>query len=199
LSLLGQAAGMFAVTNIDDLLLLAVYFGQVAGHRAAAWRIVLGQYAGFLAILVASVLGALGAGLLPEAVIPYLGLLPLLLGIRAGWRVWRERHDPDGDRPGEPAGPAGPGIWQVAAVTFANGGDNIGVYVPVFAVAGAGGMAVYATVFLIGVAVWCAAGWLLATRPLIARALSRWGHLVLPVVLIAIGLVILIEGGAVGR
>jgi len=47
--------------------------------------------------------------------------------------------------------------------------------------------------------VWCAAGWLLATRPLIARALSRWGHLVLPVVLIAIGLVILIEGGAFGR
>lgn len=198
LSLLGQAAGMFAVTNIDDLLLLAVYFGQNAGHRAAAWRVVIGQYTGFLAILAASVLGALGAGLLPDAAVPYLGLLPLLLGIRAGWTVWRDRREPDTDEAEEPGTMAGPGIWQVAAVTFANGGDNIGVYVPVFAVAGIGGMIVYAIVFLIGVAVWCAAGWFLATRPLIAKALSRWGHLILPLVLIAIGLVILIEGGAFG-
>ncbi|HKR50545.1 MAG TPA: cadmium resistance transporter, partial [Pseudonocardiaceae bacterium] len=129
LSLLGQAAGMFAVTNIDDMLVLAVFFGQVSGQKVGAWRIVIGQYAGFVAILVASVFGALGAGLLPDAVIPYLGLLPLLLGIRAGWKVWRERHEPDSDNADEPGGTAGPGIWQVAAVTFANGGDNIGVYV----------------------------------------------------------------------
>ncbi|GID92741.1 cadmium resistance transporter [Amorphoplanes digitatis] len=198
LSVLGQAAVMFAVTNIDDMLLLAVYFGRTAGHHAAARRIVIGQYAGFLAILAASVLGALGAGLLPDAAIPYLGLLPLLLGIRAAWTVWRERHEPDDDGAREPGDAAGPGVWQVAAVTFANGGDNIGVYVPVFAVAGIAGMTVYATVFLIGVAVWCAAGWFLATRPPVAKTLSRWGHLILPVVLIAIGLVILIEGGAFG-
>ena len=35
----------------------------------------------------------------------------------------------------------------IAAVTLANGGDNIGVYVPVFAVAGASGMTVYVVVF----------------------------------------------------
>jgi cadmium resistance protein CadD (predicted permease) len=66
----------------------------------------------------------------------------------------------------------------------------------VFAVAGIGGMTGYAIVFLIGVAVWCATGWFLATRPPVAQALSRWGHLILPVVLIAIGMVILIDGGA---
>nr|WP_306856053.1 hypothetical protein [Amycolatopsis roodepoortensis] len=36
---------------------------------------------------------------------------------------------------------------EVAAVTFANGGDNIGVYVPVLAAAGLGGMSVYVAVF----------------------------------------------------
>ncbi|GAB3398409.1 hypothetical protein GCM10027360_94470 [Amycolatopsis echigonensis] len=89
-------------------------------------------------------------------------------------------------------------MLAVAAVTFANGGDNIGVYIPVFAVAGSGGLAVYAVVFLVLVAVWCAAGRFFATRPVVARALSRWGHVVLPVVLIAIGLLILIGGGAFG-
>jgi cadmium resistance protein CadD (predicted permease) len=53
LSVLGQATGMFAVTNIDDMLVLAVFFGQAAGQQAAARRVVLGQYAGFLATLMA--------------------------------------------------------------------------------------------------------------------------------------------------
>ncbi|GAA2485969.1 cadmium resistance transporter [Winogradskya humida] len=210
LSLLGQAAGMFAVTNIDDLLILAVFFGRATGSRA--WRIVAGQYLGFLGILVVSVVGAFGAGLLPEAVIPYLGLLPLFLGLRAARSAWRTRHDDETGDAGPGAGDSGdagpgagdsgvdgpgekvPGPLQVAAVTFANGGDNIGVYVPVFTVAGLGGMTIYAGVFLVGVAVWCAAGWFLATRPPVARALSRWGHIVLPVVLIGIGMVILVEG-----
>jgi cadmium resistance protein CadD (predicted permease) len=140
-----------------------------------------------------------GVGLPPEKVIPYLGLLPLLLGVRAGWNVWRERRRGEVDQDRADTGPSnGPGAWQVAAVTLANGGDNIGVYVPVFAVAGVGEMTAYVLVFLAGVAVWCAVGWFLATRPLIARTLSRWGHLILPVVLVGIGLVILIQGGAFG-
>ncbi|MEV4705477.1 cadmium resistance transporter [Actinoplanes sp. NPDC049316] len=188
---------MFAVTNIDDILILALFFGQAAGAgRAGAVRVVLGQYLGFIAILAAAVVGALGAGLLPESVIPYLGLLPLLLGLRAAWRAWRDRRNGDDDT--DTATPGGPGILQVAAVTLANGGDNIGVYVPVFAVAGTGGMAVYVSVFLIGVGLWCAAGRFFSTRPIIAKALSRWGHILLPVVLIGIGLLILIEGGAFG-
>jgi cadmium resistance protein CadD (predicted permease) len=193
-ALLAQAAGMFAATNVDDLLVLAVFFGQSAG-RTGAWRVVAGQYAGFVVILVASVAGAFGAGLLPERVIPYLGLLPLILGVRAGVNAWRDRG---GDDDGDVHRDGGPGVLQVAAVTFANGGDNIGVYVPVFTVAGPGDMGVYLGVFLVGVAVWCAAGWVLATRPVVARVLSRWGHLILPVVLVGIGLVILIDGGAFG-
>ncbi|MFC0541417.1 cadmium resistance transporter [Kutzneria chonburiensis] len=177
------AVGMFAVTNIDDMLVLAVFFGLAAGSRRAALHIVLGQYLGFGAILAVSVLGALGAGLLPAQLIPYLGLLPLLLGLRAAWKIVR----PDDDAPAFNK----VGFAQVAAVTCANGGDNIGVYVPVFAVAGIGGMTGYIVVFLVGVAVWCAAGRFLAGRPLVAKALSRWGHLILPVVLIGLGLVIL--------
>jgi cadmium resistance protein CadD (predicted permease) len=194
---ISQAAGMFAVTNVDDLVVLALFFDRAEGHRWATANVVLGQYLGFAAILAVSVLGALGTRLLPEPAIPYLGLLPLGLGLRAAWRTWRGRPPPEDEEAPRTRG-AGPAALSVAAVTLANGGDNIGVYVPVFATAGTAALTVFAVVFLVLVAVWCALGWFFATRPVIARALSRWGHLLLPGVLIVIGLLILVEGRAFG-
>ncbi|WP_371778470.1 cadmium resistance transporter [Streptosporangium subroseum] len=194
--IIGQAAGLFAVTNIDDIVILALFFARGAGQRGSTVRIVGGQYLGFAAILVVAVAAAFGATFLPESAIPYLGLLPLALGLKAAWQAWKNHRDED-DEEAE-VKPGGPGLPAVAAVTFANGGDNIGVYVPVFATAGIGGMSVYVVIFLILVALWCLAGRFFATRPVIAKALSRWGHILLPVVLIAIGALILIEGGAFG-
>ena len=186
---------MFAATNIDDMVVLTVFFGRNGGVRTGILRVVAGQYVGFIGILAVSVLGALGASLLPENAIPYLGLLPLLLGLRVAWLAWRARGV-ENDSPGEAvSGGRGVGILSVATVTFANGGDNIGVYVPVFAVAGIRGMISYVLIFLVGVAIWCAIGWYIASRPAVANALARWGHIILPVVLIGVGLSILIQGG----
>ncbi|MET9002885.1 cadmium resistance transporter [Amycolatopsis sp. NPDC004169] len=179
--LLGRAVAMFAVTNVDDLVLLAVFFGQAAGRRGA-FKVVSGQFLGFAGILAVSVAGALGAGLLPDGAVRWLGVLPILLGIRAAWQAWRQ----DDDEPPPVAGVAG-----IATVCFANGGDNVGVYVPAFAASGPAGLAGYVVVFLAGVAVWCAVGRFLATRPAVARVLGRWGHVVLPVVLVALGVLIL--------
>ncbi|WP_410638186.1 cadmium resistance transporter [Amycolatopsis sp. lyj-346] len=183
--LLGRAAAMFAVTNVDDLVLLAVFFGQAAGRRGEL-KVVVGQFLGFAAILAVSVAGALGAGLLPDGAVRWLGVLPVLLGLRAAWQAWRAR-DQDDDEP-----PTAAGVLGIAMVCFANGGDNVGVYVPAFAATGPAGLVGFAVVFLAGVAVWCAAGRFLATRPGVARVLARWGHVVLPAVLIALGVLILI-------
>lgn len=155
-----------------------------------------GQYLGFTAILAVSVGGALlGATLLPPAALPYFGLLPIVLGLRAAWLAWRDRRTQPAPTD-DPATLLTPGTWQVAVITFANGGDNIGVYVPIFAVSTIATIGVYIIVFLIGVAIWCAAGRYFASHPIIAKALSRWGHIVLPVALITIRALILIKGGA---
>jgi cadmium resistance protein CadD (predicted permease) len=188
---------MFVATNIDDLVVLGVFFGRARGNRAATARVVIGQYVGFIAILAISVLAALGAQLLPDTAVAYFGLLPLLLGIKAAWDVWRHRGDDDDDDWDADARP-GVGIATVAAVTIANGGDNIGVYVPVFAAAGPAGMPAYVIVMLIGVGLWCALSQRIATHPAVARVLERWEHILLPVVLIGIGLAVLIEGGTFG-
>jgi hypothetical protein len=99
---------------------------------------------------------------MPAAVIPYLGLLPLALGIRVAWRAWRERRDTADEEPAAVIG-NGPSFLAVATVTFANGGDNIGVYVSFSANAGAGGLIVFAAAFLVLVAVWCLLGRFFAT------------------------------------
>jgi cadmium resistance protein CadD (predicted permease) len=43
-------------------------------------------------------------------------------------------------------------------VTFANGGDNIGVYLPVFATTSTANVVIYRAVFLVMVGVWALSG-----------------------------------------
>ena len=190
-----QAIGLFLVTNIDDIIVLSLFFARGAGQRGTTTRIIAGQYLGFGGILLASVAVTFGAGLfLPDEAIPYFGLIPLLLGVYAGWRVWRNGDDDDDDSLADRPISA----LAVAAVTFANGGDNIGVYVPVFLAVGTGALVAYCVVFLALVLVLVLAAKFVATRKPIAEVLERWEHILFPLVLIGLGLVILIEGGAFG-
>ena len=183
-----QAIGLFLVTNIDDIIVLSLFFARGAGQRGTTTRIIAGQYLGFGGILLASVAVTFGAGLfLPDEAIPYFGLIPLLLGVYAGWRVWRNGDDDDDSLADRPIS-----ALAVAAVTFANGGDNIGVYVPVFLAVGTGALVAYCVVFLALVLV------LVLAAKSIAEVLERWEHILFPLVLIVLGLVILIEGGAFG-
>lgn len=189
-----QAIGLFLVTNIDDIIVLSLFFARGAGERGTTTKIVAGQYLGFGGILVASLAVTFGAGLfLPDAAIPYFGLIPLLLGIYAAWQVWR-----NGDEDDDTVADRGISAITVAAVTFANGGDNIGVYVPVFLAVGTGALIAYCIVFLALVVVLVLAAKFVATRKPIAEILERWEHILFPLVLIGLGLVILIEGGAFG-
>ena len=67
-----QAIGLFLVTNIDDIIVLSLFFARGAGQRGTTAKIVLGQYLGFSGILLASLAVTLGAGLfLPVDAIPY--------------------------------------------------------------------------------------------------------------------------------
>src|SRR3546814_7318782 len=93
-----QAIGLFLATNIDDIIVLSLFFARGAGQRGTTVRILVGQYVGFAGILGAAVLVSLGAGaFLPPEVIPYFGLIPLGLGLWAAWQAWHRRHDDDED------------------------------------------------------------------------------------------------------
>lgn len=191
-----QAIGLFAATNIDDIIVLSLFFARGAGQRGTTARILAGQYLGFAGILVAAILVTTGAGaFLPPAAIPYFGLIPLGLGLWAAWQAWR--GDGDDDDEAKVAGKK-VGVGAVAGVTFANGGDNIGVYTPVFLSVEPLAVVAYCVIFLALVAVLVALAKFVATRPPIADVLERFEHILFPIVLIGLGIVILVSGGAFG-
>jgi cadmium resistance protein CadD (predicted permease) len=197
LALVVSASLAFAATNIDDILILTVLFGLAGRNQALGVReVVAGQYLGFGALVGVSAIGAFGLLLFPDEIVGLLGLIPLTLGVRGLLLLCHrdENHDPDPELL-----PARHGALGVAGITFANGADNIAIYVPFFASAGADGMAIIAAVFAVLVAVWCLAGRLLGTHPVTLKAIDRYGQIVVPVVLVALGAFILTEAGTLGE
>lgn len=184
-SWLWQAIVLFAVTNIDDLIVLALFFARARAAGTGGRGVLLGQYLGFTTILAGCLAGALGAGQLPDRAIRYLGLVPILLGLWGLWGLWARRRDTTQEAPRASS------WWAIAGVTVANGGDNVGVYVPAFAGRSGAELIGLSVVFLVLVGVWCGLGRLLTAHPAVIAAVHRWGDLLTPIALIAIGCVIL--------
>jgi cadmium resistance protein CadD (predicted permease) len=181
---ISAAAGVFAGTNIDDLIVLTALFlaARTAG-RPRPWQIWAGQYAGIGALVAMSGAAALGLTLLPDRWVGVLGLIPLALGVRGLVAAFRSG--------GEATPPIATGLVSVAAVTIANGSDNIAVYTPVFRTIGLGDTLITIAVFAALTAVWCLAGAWLGGHRHVINLLGRWGHWLVPLVFVAIGLVIL--------
>jgi cadmium resistance protein CadD (predicted permease) len=189
------AAGVFAGTNIDDLIVLTVLFlSSRAGHRPRRWQIWAGQYTGIGLLVVLSAGIAAGLSVVPDDWVGLLGLVPFVLGARGLAEAYRARGN--GTDP-EPFGTGG--LPAVAGITVANGADNISVYAPLFRAIGPGSTAVTVAVFAALVAVWClTASWLGSHRRVVA-AVRRFGHWLVPATFVALGAVIVLESGVVAR
>ncbi|MEW2147496.1 cadmium resistance transporter [Micromonospora vinacea] len=189
LSTAGAAAVVFAATDIDDIVILTLFFvaARTTG-RPRTWEIVAGQYLGIGALAVASAVIAGGLLVVPDPWTGLLGLLPIALGVRA------LRGSGDDEAPAVVTGALG-----VAGVTIANGADNVAVYVPVFRALGVADSAVFLLVFVLLIALWCAAGAWLGGHRRVVRLVERAGAWLVPTIFIAIGLVILVSSGVLGR
>ena len=171
------AAGVaaFAATNIDDLFLLVAFVA--AGSRPR--DVVLGQYAGITALFAASAAAASASVLVPGDWLRWLGLLPIAIGVS----LWLNRRRDSGEARILP----GLGALSVASATVANGADNIGLYVPLFAVSSLHEVVLFGATFIVMTALWCLGALWLARRPAAGAPLRRWGPLAAPWALIAIG------------
>lgn len=102
------------MTNIDDVVLLTLFFAK----RVPTRNVVLGQCLGFAGIVALSLAGFWAAVSIPSAWFRFLGLLPLAIGIKHLVETHRIEWKSD---------TRNTGVVSIAAVTLANGADNIGL------------------------------------------------------------------------
>ncbi len=194
-----SAIVVYISTSIDYLIILMAVFAQARSAASRRW-IVGGHYAGTALLFVASLLAAFVVHRVPEEwVVGLLGLVPILLGVRAA--LAREKEDDEADEVAErTSGQSNLGLfWTMALVTIASGGDNLGIYIPYFATLDAGELALVAVVFVVMIALLCYASIKLLDIPGVSETLERYERVVLPVVFIGLGVFILAEAGTISH
>ena len=97
LATIGSAIGLFAATNIDDIVVLTVLFLASSRGNPRPWQIIAGQYLGFITLVVISVIAALGLTIVPDEWVGFLGLIPLGIGVWTLIRGLRRNGDNDDD------------------------------------------------------------------------------------------------------
>jgi cadmium resistance transport/sequestration family protein len=187
------AATIFAATNIDDIFILVLFF---ADPRKRAYDIILGQYLGIVALVAASAVAGFIAIAIPPAYVGLLGLAPIFIGIRQLLQLRQSKEEANASGGGAVINNSRAEVFNVAAVTIANGGDNLAVYTPVFSTRSAGELILTIGVFLIMTGVWCAGAQRLVYHPTIGSLLRRYGQRAAPFVLIGLGIWIMFDAGA---
>ncbi|WCK54896.1 cadmium resistance transporter [Aneurinibacillus sp. Ricciae_BoGa-3] len=196
-------SGIFAfiATNVDDLFILVTLFSQT-NDKLHKKHIVVGQYLGFSALILVSLLASLGALFIPKQWIGLLGFLPLYMA----YKLWREhgteekKEDDlnleiqDGLKPTS--------FWRafinrntykVATITFANCSDNFAIYIPIFSSASLWGLAFIVSEFMLLLGIWCYLGFFFTKHPVVAKTVEKYGHILLPFVLVFLGIYIIIS------
>jgi cadmium resistance protein CadD (predicted permease) len=163
----------FIATNIDDILILLVFFAQV-NENFRPWQIVVGQYLGFTILVIFSLPGLFDGLILPQSWIGLLGLIPIAIGISS--LVNKETEQlADGTQEITPSFLT-PKIYTVAAITVANGSDNISIYIPLFSSTQLENFLIIIGLFFLLLAIWCYAAYQLTHQQTIADFLTKYGN-----------------------
>jgi cadmium resistance protein CadD (predicted permease) len=194
LGLLGLAIALFASTNVDDMFVLVGFF---ADPKFRPKDILTGQYVGITALFALALLGSLLALVISRAYIGLLGVVAIGVGAKRLFDLYRNREltqssleHPDAGRHTR--------VAAVALLTLANGADNLGIYMPAFAIRSPIEIGMIAIIFAVMTGLWCFFAHWIVHHPTFGKPIRRYGQRVAPLVLIAIGVSILYDAGSFG-
>src|SRR5688572_14842222 len=170
----------FVVTNLDDIFILILFFSdRKLKHR----NIITGQFLGIGTLILLSFLGSFVGLIIDIKYVGLLGVIPIYIGIKSFVALWRpEASDEEVAIDLNNRGGHLRQTLAVASVTIANGGDNISIYVPLFAAFTPSGKVTMTVVFLLMTAAWCFIANRLSNYPIVKKSLEKYGHIVTPFV-----------------
>ena len=183
----------FVVTNLDDIFILILFFSDPKlKHR----NIITGQFVGISTLILLSYLGSFIGLIIDIKYVGLLGVTPVYMGIKSFMALRNSSRSEEevsihlnlNDSGGQLKQ-----ILSVASVTIANGGDNISIYIPLYAAFTNSGKVTMTIVFLLMTAAWCFIANRLSNHPIIKRSLEKYGHIVTPFVFILLGIYIMYE------
>ncbi|MGG6295074.1 cadmium resistance transporter [Leptolyngbya sp. AN02str] len=204
---LALAIATATATTFDDNIYLTLFFGRV-NQTFRPRHIVVGEFVGFTALVGVSLVGFLGGLVVSHMWIGLLGFLPIAIGVN----TLLSRDENDGEtiqdtspnlsrRCSYPCRSKAtvwkticePQTYRVAAVTIANGGNNIGIYIPLFASSTLPNLVLTLSVCYTAIGLWCLLSYSIVRRPAIAFIMARYVRKVVPFVLMWIGFSILLD------
>ncbi|MBQ7922550.1 MAG: cadmium resistance transporter [Clostridia bacterium] len=180
----------FAGTNIDDIFINTLFFAQADTGRKVR-SVVIGKYLGIGALVLVSWFGAVFLQYVPQNYTALLGLVPMALGIREWIQYQKDKKSSDSSHEEEKPDVGRGFIISMMLITIASGGDNIGVYMPLFTGYSVWQMLTVVIIFALMTALWCLLGKKLSDLPGLRTFLLKYKHIIVPCVLIALGIYII--------
>lgn len=184
----------FIATNLDDLFLLMAFFSFPEFQDKG---VVFGQFMGMGTLIIISSSAYFFQMIIPTLGVALLGVLPILIGLKHLMKIKKtsknrylskkyikrsnlkmEKHK----------------VIKVALTTIANGGDNIGIYAPLFMILEWEQICLVSTLFLVLTGIWCLTSFYMVNNNIFGDKIRSYGYFIFPLVLIAIGIAIIIKG-----
>jgi cadmium resistance protein CadD (predicted permease) len=184
IGLIGIGITAFIASNIDDTFILIILF-MTPGLSAR--NVTVGQFLGIIILVAVSSLAVLLSLAIPPFAIGFLGIIPIVIGVKR-LLEYRENEAEAYAQKGYLS------FLSVAAVTVSYGGDDIGVFTPLFAkYNGIVEFSLLISLLMIMTGIWCIVTYYFLRHPFIASRINALSKIVTPFALISIGIYIILD------
>lgn len=210
LIIVSVAISAFIATNIDDLFLLVIFFGHPQYNSSS---VIIGQYLGIILLIMISIPAYFFKTFIPDFLLILMGFIPIFIGIKEIITLKTLENSKTKENPKSQDNIQDlddkiksdlprtklksksliVASFAVAFVTISNGADNIGVYAPLFSNLNQYGMILTILVFLIMTGIWCILSQLIVKNNILGTKIEKYGHIILPFVLIILGISIVVS------
>jgi cadmium resistance protein CadD (predicted permease) len=204
---IATGAAVALATTFDDNIYLTSFFGRVS-RTFRPRHVVVGEFLGLTILISISLVGFFVGMIVSDMWVRLLGVLPIMIGIHQ--LMSKEDDDESNDvieevekvhtEVGRPrikqslwSTIRDPKTHRVTAVHVSNGGNNVAVYIPLFASSSLPSLGVILTMCYMTIGFWCFCSYNLTRFPGISVLIARYGRKIAPFVLIYLGFSIIIK------
>ena len=181
----------FAVTNLDNLIILVFLLGQSPNARQ---HVLMGFVAAVILVIAVSSVGILIGTLLSPSLVGYLGFGPLLIGIYILYQQLRSTENKSTAVISAMGAPSR--VWLTTVVLmFSNSADSIAVLLPLLAESGSMPTLLIVSIYLLTSILWCVISIKIASNADLAKRINDRGEKLVPWVMIAVGIYVLSNTG----